>query len=104
MKPAIICYDLKNVKPNDNIIVKAKLAEYTNTLFTHSCLNEFSPLPEWVTLNLPDTTLLASVPDNTDAKILGAEIIKIIRSVGAEAEKVYIAFIDPSNDFLFNIP
>lgn len=102
MKSAIICYDLKNVKPYDNVLVKAELAKFSNT-FTHASANNMlARFPDWVKMNFPDTTIIASVPDGCVATDLMVDILRVITSVGAEADKVYVAFIDPVNDFLWN--
>ena len=102
MKTAIICYDLKHVKPFANIFVKAALATYINTLQSTPADNLLSPFPEWVRLTLPDTTLLAFVPDGTTAADLMEHVLQVITSAGAEAAKVYVAFIDPQSDLLYN--
>lgn len=102
MKSAIICYDLKNVKPYDNILVKAELAKFSNTTSTASADNLLSPFPDWVKMSFPDTTIIATVPSNVAAKDLMADVLKVIASVGAHADKVYVAFIDPANDLLWN--
>jgi len=102
MKSAIICYDLKNVKPHDNILVKAELAKFSNT-FTETVVdNLLSKFPDWVKLSFPDTTIIATVPDTFTASALMEDVLRVITSVGAEADRVYIAFIDPENDFIFN--
>ena len=78
MKVAIICYDLKHVQPYENIFVKAALAKFVNTLTTTAADNMLSPFPEWVRLALPDTTLLAFVPDSTTAAHLMDDIVRVI--------------------------
>jgi len=102
MKSAIICYDLKNVKPYDNVLVKAELAKFSNTLTSTTAANLLSRFPDWVKISFPDTTIIASVPDAITAADLMVDILRVIASVRAEADKVYVAFIDPVNDLLWN--
>ena len=102
MKSAIICYDLKNVKPYDNVLVKAELAKFSNTFSSTSADNLLTPFPDWVSISFPDTTIIASVPNTSTAADLMVDVLRVIASVGAEADKVYVAFIDPVNDLLWN--
>src|SRR3712207_2705484 len=102
MKTAIICYDLKHVHGYENIFVKAALAKFVNTTYTTVSDNLLSPFPDWVRFTLPDTTFLAFVPDTTTSDYLMAEVLKVIQSTGSEAGKIYIAFIDPASDLLYN--
>lgn len=102
MKSAIICYDLKNVKPYDNILIKAELAKFSNTAITASADNLLSPFPDWVRMSFPDTTIIASVSSETTAADLMVDILQVIAAAGAEADKVYVAFIDPESDLLWN--
>lgn len=102
MKTAIICYDLRNVKPYDNVLVKAKLSTFSNVAMQSQGQNALSPFPDWVKLHFPDTTIIVTVVDSITAKHLIDETLGIIASVGAEANRVYVAFIDPDNDFLWN--
>jgi hypothetical protein len=70
MKTAIICYDLKTVKPFENVIIKAELVKKLRAITDHAGLNVYTFFPEWVTLSFPDTTLLAPVEDNVSARDL----------------------------------
>jgi hypothetical protein len=103
MKTAIISYDLKNAKPDDNTRVKGAIEEFRNTHATLQGLDVFSPFPRWVNLKLPDTTLLASIanPSVSAAEIAG-EVAGIIRSQGATVGKIYVAFLSTNDDFLVN--
>ena len=76
MKSAIICYDLKNVKPYDNILVKAELAKFRNTASTASADNLLAPFPDWVKMSFPDTTIIASVPNDSTAADLMVDILR----------------------------
>lgn len=102
MKTAIITYDLKNVQPHDNILVKAELAKFTNTHTSVVSDNLLYAFPEWVRMSFPDTMLIAIVGDSCTTESLLADTIRIIHSVGAEPDKVYVAFIDPTTDLLWN--
>lgn len=102
MKSAIICYDLKNVKPYDNVLVKAELAKFSNTFTQTTGINVLSRFPDWVKMSFPDTTIIVSIPDVSTAADIMVDILRVITSVGAEAGKVYVAFIDPDNDLLWN--
>lgn len=53
MKTAIITYDLKNVQPHDNILVKAELAKFTNTHTSVVSDNLLNTFPEWVRMSFP---------------------------------------------------
>ncbi|QTN32868.1 hypothetical protein HZ994_11205 [Akkermansiaceae bacterium] len=103
MKTAIISYDLRNTKPGDNSRVKSALEEFRNTHATLQALNVLSAFPRWVNLELPDTTLVATIadPDITAAKIAG-EIASVIQNTNATVGKIYVAFLNTDDDFLVN--
>ncbi|MBX3741274.1 MAG: hypothetical protein KF712_09810 [Akkermansiaceae bacterium] len=102
MKTAIIAYDLKDVTPYQNSLVKTRLLEFTNTTDTLSGRDTESNIPRWVTLNLPDTTILADVQDHETSEALAKEVEKIIRKLGANPGKIFVAFIAP-DVFLLNL-
>lgn len=101
MKVALIAYDLKAVKPDDNANAKAALLSYTNT-YTHiKGFNLLSPFLERVVLKMPDTTIAAEVdPAFVSPKSIADEVITVIKSIGAIPDKVYVAFID--SEYLWN--
>jgi hypothetical protein len=89
----IIAYDLKNVRPDDNRNVKkALIQKYTNT-YTHlDAQNSLSIVPEWVRLRFPDTTIFVENATASAASVV-AEVVDTIRSIGAEADSVFVAYI-----------
>lgn len=103
MRTAIISYDLKGVKEGDNARVKSALTEFTNTHATLQGLDVFSAFPRWVNLNLPDTTILASIanPRVSAAQIAG-EVASVIQSQKATPGRIYVAFLSTDEDFLVN--
>ena len=58
MKTAVLSYDLKNTKPGDNAKVRRALESYIDTATRLSGLNALSVIPQWIRLELPDTTAL----------------------------------------------
>lgn len=102
MKTAIIAYDLKNARPLDNVRVKTKLLEFSNTESEVEGPNVESFFPTWVRLKLPDTTIIANVRNNVTVESLTIQLREVIESVGAEPGKIFIAFIDPLNSYLWN--
>lgn len=103
MKTAIISYDLKNVKSDDNEKVKKALTEYANTHASVQTLDVFSPFPRWVNLRFPDTTVLVTIANDTvTAAAIAGEVAGIILGQGAEIGKIYVGFLDLADDFLVN--
>ena len=103
MKTAIISYDLVNAQPGDNSRVKDALEEFRNTHATLQGLDVFSSFPRWVNLQLPDTTLLATIANHdVSAAEIAGEVAVIIRSVDATVGKIYVAFLSTNDDFLVN--
>nr|WP_290224187.1 hypothetical protein [Trichocoleus desertorum] len=102
MKTVIIAYDLKNARPLDNIRVKEKLLEFSNTANELEGPNLEGFLPTWVRLRLPDTTIICNVRNNVTVESLTIQLREAIESVGAEPDKIFIAFIDPVNHYLWN--
>jgi|GEM_PF-5166659 hypothetical protein len=93
MATAIVAYDLKNVKADDNAKVKKAIVQrYTNTSTHFDSPNLLSYVPEWVRLRLPDTTIFVerAMGSTDDA---AAEIVSLIKSVGAEPGAVFVAYI-----------
>src|SRR5258706_15431396 len=100
MNTALIAYDLKQVKPDDNSRVKKALEAYTDTFTQLGGGNVLSPFAEWIRLKLPDTTLIcASGAAGLTAKTLADNVIAIIRKEGAIPDKGYVAFIEGSTDY-----
>ncbi len=105
MKTAIISYDLKNVKHDDNQKVKHALTQFTNTRTTLRDWKNglFSSLDN---RKLPDTTLLCNIEDpNISAEQIAKEVAHVIRQQGAEVGKIFVAFIimsDQSDYCLIN--
>lgn len=93
MNTAIIAYDLKNVKSEDNSAVKkALISKFANT-FTHlDTPNMLSLVPEWVRLRFPDTTIFV---DNSTAAVAAiiAEVKQTIETAGAEPDSIFVAYI-----------
>jgi len=95
MKIALITYDLKNIKPDDNNNVKKALLSFTNTFVHATTANQLSIFMEQVVVKLPDTTVAAEVnPAITSPKAIVEEVIEIIKKAGATPDKVYVAFVD----------
>lgn len=99
---AIVCYDLRKVDEDDNYKVKEALLKHTNVFTTLSGFNKLSTVPSWVTLDLPDTTILVSVADNVKAEVIVNEVDAVIRKAGAKTGKIYVAFLSLADDFLYN--
>ncbi|VTS06823.1 hypothetical protein [Tuwongella immobilis] len=103
MKTAIIAYDLKHIKPDDNARVKRALESYANAHAVLSGLDVFSPFPRWVDLKLPDTTLIVTIANpNVTAAQLASEVAGVIKSQNATVGKIFVAFLSTSDDFLVN--
>lgn len=102
MKTAIISYDLKNVSASDNARVKEELIKLSNVVVEKEGYNQLSAFPEWIKLSLPDTTITANVDSTATPQKITEDVKAIIESVGAKAGKIYVAFIDPNLEFLWN--
>jgi hypothetical protein len=102
IKTAIISYDLKNAQGNDNQRVKQALTELYGT-YTRVEVLDNTPFPRWVTLQLPDTTLLWSIADpNITTEHIARSVAHVIRQQGAEVNKIYVAFLSTSDAYLIN--
>lgn len=100
MKRALICYDLKNVTPDDNIRVKTALTS-DGFKSRHMALNLNSLFPKYFFAKLPDTTLLVDIIDqNLTPQDIGDFVVETIKSVGAIPQNVFVAFITES--FIWN--
>ncbi len=89
----IIAYDLKNVKPDDNRNVKKELIQKYENTYTHlDAQNLLSIVPEWVRLRFPDTTIFVENATASAASVV-AEVVDIIKSTGAEADSVFVAYV-----------
>jgi hypothetical protein len=103
IKTAIISYDLKNVKHDDNQKVKHALTQLTNTRTTPQDWKNPLLLSRLLNRELPDTTLLRRVEDpNISTKQIAEEVADVIRRQGAEVGKIYVAFISISDHYLIN--
>lgn len=102
-KVAIVCYDLSNVKDDDNVKVKEALRSHTNVFTTLSGLNKLSNVPDWVVLDLPDTTILVSVLDDIKAEQITKEVDQVIKDAGAKTGKIFVAFINFTDHYLYNV-
>lgn len=58
---------------------------------------------QWFQANLPDTTLLVKVQDDSGitAKHIATHVSNVIASVGAEYNSIYVAFIT-DEDYILN--
>jgi len=105
-KTAIISYDLKNAKDDDNQKVKHALTQLTNTRTTpqDSENGMFSSLSSLLNnIQLPDTTLLWNIGYHTiSAKQIAEEVAHVIRQQRAEVGKIYVAFLSMSDDWRIN--
>jgi|LakMenEpi03Aug12_release.lakeMendotaPanAssembly.Ray.scaffolds.fasta_scaffold180617_4 hypothetical protein len=99
MKIAVISYDLKQVKADDNQRVKAALLEFTNT-YVGLKGYKLSPFLERIVLRMPDTTISAEVTSVATPETIAHEVILVIQRVGAIPDKVYVAFIE--EEYLWN--
>ena len=102
MKTALISYDLENTTPLDNVRVKERLLSFCNVANEHSGVNNEPSFPLWVTLTLPDTTLIAFVDDNETSKALSERVRLEIANLNATAANVFVAFIEPESFYLWN--
>ncbi len=100
-KTVLISYDLKNVKSGDNERIKQALLSDQNTKNELVGFNNLSKKLEWVSLTLPETTLLAEVPLNVSMQFINQRVNEIIKFNGAEAGKIFIAQLSP-DFYLYN--
>ena len=101
MKIALINYDLKDVKSDDNAHVKEALMSYSNIYTQIKGFNLLSPFLSRIVLRMPDTTITAEVdPASVSPMSIADVVIAVIKSVGATPDKVYVAFID--SEYLWN--
>lgn len=100
MKTVIIAYDLKNVRSGDNERVKHALLQSPNAQARFRAINELSAFPYWVTLSMPDTTIIAEVDDATTEREIAIAVDGIIQYVGATTKNIYVGEI--GRNFLLN--
>ena len=102
-KTVIIAYDLKDVCEGDNERVKEAFQSTTNALseILGICVlgQNFG---QWVLLELPATTMLATVKSTATAKEITLEVAKLIRKNGATPGKICVAQINISDSFVLN--
>lgn len=101
-KVVIVSYDLDKVKEGDNNNVKEALLKHTNVFTTLSGIDKLSSVPLWVTLSLPDTTVLVSVNESTSCRQVVEEVAIVIRKAGSKVGKIYAAPINTTDEFLYN--
>lgn len=100
MKIAVIAYDLEAVEPDHNQCVKEALLSFTNTYAGLQGFNILSPFLQHIVLRMPDTTVTAQVVGTVSPKEIADDVIAVIREVGANPDKVYVAFIE--DEYLWN--
>ena len=103
MKYALISYDLKMTNPGDNVKVKNALNSFSDTQYALRVLNDYSIIPQWVTLALPETTFLVEVTDDEiDAKILAHNVKEIILSVHTQIARIFVSFLEKDSIYIIN--
>lgn len=101
---ALVTYDLKDTKSGDNVRAKQALVDAGSVYTAKAGFNTLSSFPQWVKIDLPNTTLLAEVDDSVTTEEICADVKRIITSTGSTPDKIFVCFIDYSSDFLYEAP
>jgi len=104
MRYALVAYDLKRTSPMDNKSVKKAVSSYSDTQFKLRVINDYSVVPQWVTISLPDTTFLVEIVDDSlKAKAVAERVVEVIHSIGANVSKVFVSLLSNERDDTFII-